>query len=181
MTCVMILSLNGTTGACSLTKCSVDRLWKSHRSRRSEPEFRAWLPQETRLCSEKERRSPPEPSGRSCTPWAWLSEKRPSHWQDNCNEQIHHRPCSETTRLGASSCPDTNLLGILCIIAVQWEASSAPSHRPLFEYSWGGSIAGRPKKKQASEHTLENLHQSEVLSGGFRLADAGETSKDCTP
>jgi hypothetical protein len=110
---------------------SADRVWESHRSR-IEPEFRAWLPREPHPFSEKERRPPPGPNDRSCTPAVALSERRPFHWQDNCNGQIRHRPYTETSLHEAWSCPDRDLLGTLGTGAVEREASSAPTHPRLF-------------------------------------------------
>ncbi len=125
-----------------------DCMWKSYRSR-MEPEFRAWLPQETHLCLETARHSLPAPNGRPCIRAAWPSGRTPSHWPDNCNGQTRHRPCSETSLREAWFCPDRGLLGTLGTGGVEPEASSAPTRHQLFEYSWCGSIAGRSSEKQA--------------------------------
>lgn len=122
-----------------------------------EPEFRAWRPRESHLSSEKERRLPPGPNDRFCIPVVVLLRKRPSHWQDNCNERTRHRPCNETNLPEASSCPDRGLPGTLCTGVVLLEAASAPTRHRLFEYSWERSIAGRSAEKQANGRIPDSL------------------------
>lgn len=145
--------------------------FRTHKSSRG---FRAWLPQEPRPSSEKERRPLPEPNDRFCTPVVVLLRKRLSHWQDNCNGRIRHRSCNETSPPGASSCPDKGLLGTPCKGAARSEASSAPTHRQLFEYSWRGSITGHPAEKQAKGRRYLALPR-ETQSPGlrFRCVTAG--------
>ena len=104
-------------------------------SSRTKTEIREWQPQESHPFSGKERQLPPEPNDRFCIPVAVPLGRKPSHWQDNCSERTRHRWCNETSLPGASFCPDRDLLGTLCTSALEPEASSAPTHRRLFEYS----------------------------------------------
>ena len=92
---------------------------------------------------------------------------RLSHWQGNCNGQIRHRPCNETNRHEAWSCPDRDPLGTLGTDVLELEASWAPSHRQLFEYSLRGSIAGQPVERQARERYLGKAYSITSLMEPF--------------
>lgn len=123
MICAMIGSMNGETAVNPL-----GNLQKSHGSN----EFRVRLLQAPHLSLEHERWPSPGSNDRFCTHEVVLLRRRPSHWQDNCNERTRHRPCNETSLLGASFCPDRDLPGTPCKGAARSEASAAPIHRQLF-------------------------------------------------
>lgn len=165
MICVMLVSMNEEIGS------PLANVQESHSSSR---EFSAWLAQEPHSSSEKERQPPPESNGRFCTLVVVLLRKKPSRWQGNCNGRTHHTPCNETSLPEASSCPDRGLLGRLCRDAVELEASSAPIHHHLFEYSWEASIARESPEIQAREGAMRPCR---VKSGSLAFASGASQSQ----
>lgn len=96
------------------------------------------------------RKNPLAPPGKSCTPEALLSKTRPCRWPSNYSARTRHTPCNATSRRGRRWYRDKAPAYTLCNDAARWGATSAPTRRQPFEYSWPSSITRRSTKTQAS-------------------------------
>jgi len=89
--------------------------------------------------------------GMTCILEAEPSKMKIFRLQDSCSARIHRKQCSGTSRHGTWFCRDTVPGHRLCNVAARWGASAIPTHRPLCECSWTGSIAGASAQKQGEE------------------------------
>ena len=123
-------------------------------------------------------RGSPGPRGMTCILEAEPSEMRISRLQDSCSARIHRRQCSGTSRHEGWFCRDTVPAYRLCSVAARWGAAAIPTHLPLCECSWTGSIAGASAQKQGEDPCPADAMDGRALSS--RAGYASSTSARAT-